>query len=820
MRNKRSVAYGMNNWGYKLNLKKYLFNFKENVVKYNNLDKEVKVLAKKEKKKKKHKSPMGRAIGIVVKIIIALLLTIVVVGGILLYMKYGKRIMAMEAEAKKIVAASSLETFRQNETSIIYDANGTIISKLKGEKDVYYINYNDIPKKAVDAITSIEDKSFFKHKGYDLKAIIRAGVAYIKNRGVITQGGSTITQQLARNIFLSFEESWERKAREVFIARELEKKYSKNQIMEFYLNNVYFANGYYGIQSASLGYFGKGVNSLSLSQLTFLLSIPNSPTRYNPYENIEGTLGRRNRILDQMVKDGKISESEALSAKSEEIKVKEPKPEKSSYMLTFALDRAVKSLMKAEGFRFRYSFSSPEDKEAYNENYGEVYSNCQSKLYSGGYRIYTSLDPKKQKLLQESVDNGLSISSKKSKAGIYSLQGSAVTIDNGSGRVVAVVGGRSQKLKGRTLNRAYQSFRQPGSTIKPLIVYTPAFEQGYTPASMVKDEKIEGGPANADGVFSGSMTILDALAKSKNTVAWRLFTEISPTVGINKLIEMGFSNIEETDYYPAASLGGFTKGVSALEMASAYATLENGGEFREPTCIMKMTDADGNDIVTDGFYQNGTTQFVYDENATKMITTCMEAVMTKGTGMAGRLSSMPCAGKTGTTNDSKDLWFVGFTKYYTTSVWVGYDIPESLGGLTASATPLAIWKNYMESLHKGLEALPLDDYKLVTTPVESKDKETEEKSEEEKRLEEEKKKTEEKKRLEEDKKKEEEQRTDSKAAEDNPVDEGENPEEGTNAEDNPADEETENGTTGGNDIEGENPAETPAETGEGTAETP
>ena len=188
--------------------------------------------------------------------------------------------------------------------------------------------------------------------------------------------------------------------------------------------------------------------------------------------------------------------------------------------------------------------------------------------------------------------------------------------------------------------------------------------------------------------------------------------------------------------------------------------------------------------------------------------------------MAGRLSSMPCAGKTGTTNDSKDLWFVGFTKYYTTSVWVGYDIPESLGGLTASATPLAIWKNYMESLHKGLEALPLDDYKLVTTPVESKDKETEEKSEEEKRLEEEKKKTEEKKRLEEDKKKAEEQRTDSKAAEDNPVDEGENPEEGTNAEDNPADEETENGTTGGNDIEGENPAETPAETGEGTAETP
>ena len=777
-------------------------------------------MAKKEKKQKKQKSPVRRAIGVVIKIIIALLLTIVVVGGILLYMKYGKRIMAMESDAKKIVAQSSLETFRQNETSIIYDSNGTIISKLKGERDVYYIKYKDIPKKAVDAITSIEDKSFFKHKGYDLKAIIRAGVAYIKNRGVITQGGSTITQQLARNIFLSFEESWERKAREIFIAMELEKKYSKNEIMEFYLNNVYFANGYYGIQSASLGYFGKGVNSLSLSQLTFLLSIPNSPTRYNPYDNIEGTLGRRDRILDQMVKDGKISDMEAAVAKNEEIKVKEPKAEKSSYMLTFALDRAVKSLMKAEGFRFKYSFSSAEDKEAYNENYSEVYSSCQSKLYSGGYRIYTSLDPKKQKLLQETVNKGLSVSTEKSKEGIYSLQGSAVTIDNGSGRVVAVVGGRSQKLKGRTLNRAYQSFRQPGSTIKPLIVYTPAFEQGYTPVSIVKDEKIEGGPVNADGVFSGSMTILDALAKSKNTVAWRLFTEISPIVGINKLIEMGFSSIEETDYYPAASLGGFTKGVSALEMASAYATIENAGEYREPTCIMKMTDSEGNDIVTDGFYQNGTTKFVYDENAVKMITTCMEAVMTKGTGIAGRLASMPCAGKTGTTNDSKDLWFVGFTKYYTTSVWVGYDIPRSLNGLASSATPLSIWKNYMESLHQGLESKPLNDYKIVAAPEEDKNEEDKKKIEEEKKLEEEKKKAEEEKRLEEERRKAEEEAA-SKDDTENTDDEGENPEEGTDTEATPPEEEPGTDDTDGGVVdEGGTQIETPAETEDGTAETP
>ena len=780
-------------------------------------------MAKKVKKQKRQKNPVERAIGIVLKIIIALLLAIVVIGGVLIYMKYGKKLIAMESDAKKIVSKSTMETFRQNETSIIYDANGNIMSKLKGEKDVYYIKYSDIPQVAVDAITSIEDKNFFKHKGYDLKAIIRAGLAYIKNKGVITQGGSTITQQLARNIFLSFEESWQRKAREIFIAIELEKKYTKKEIMEFYLNNIYFANGYYGIQSASLGYFGKGVNSLSLSQITFLLSIPNSPTRYNPYENIEGTLARRDRILDQMVLDGKITEAQASKAKSEEIKLKAPKVEKSSYALTFALDRAVKALMKSEGFNFRYSFNSDEERKAYNENYSEVYSSCQTRLYSGGYRIYTSIDPEKQKLLQDTVDNGLSVSSEKSKAGIYSLQGAAVTIDNSSGRVVAIVGGRSQKLKGSTLNRAFQSFRQPGSTIKPLIVYTPAFEQGYTPESMVKDEKIEGGPVNADGVFSGDMTILDALAKSKNTVAWKLFTEISPAIGIGKLLDMGFSAIADTDYYPSAALGGFTKGVNAVEMASAYAAIENGGEFREPTCIMKMTDSSGNDIVADGFYQKGTSKYIYDENACKMMITCMEAVMTKGTGVGGKLATMPCAGKTGTTNDSKDLWFVGFTKYYTTSVWVGYDIPRSLAGLSYTATPLGIWKTYMDSINNGLPVAKLDDYKITVAPTKEDTEETDEETKEEQQEEEEKAKEEEEKKLEEEKKAEEEKKntnTDTKKQDETTIDEGENPEEGTVDEGNPSNDDSDN-TGGAEDNNTDNgQTEGATENSDGTAETP
>ena len=679
-------------------------------------------MAKKDKKKKK--VHIGKIVGLIIKITIAMLLLVIIVGGLLIYRKYGKRILGMEADAKRIVAESNADTFRQTETGFIYDSDGNIISRLKGEKDVYYISYTDIPKNAVNAIVSIEDKKFFKHKGYDALAILRAAFAYIKNRGTITQGGSTITQQLARNIFLSFEATWERKAREIFIAMELEKKYSKEEIMEFYLNNIYFANGYYGIQSASFGYFGKGAGSLSLSQIAFLLSIPNGPVKYDPYDNFEGTLGRRDRILDQMLKDGKISAEECEKAKAEKIKIKDMKSAKSSYVETFALECAVKSLMKANGFLFRYSFASDDEEKTYKEGYSAVYAEWQQRLYSGGYRVYTSIDPEKQKKLQAKLDEGLSISKEKSAEGIYKLQGSAVTIDNETGRVVAVVGGRSQNLIGRTLNRAYQSFRQPGSTIKPLIVYTPAFERGFDPLSVADDKKIKGGPVNADGVFSGKMTLIDAVVWSKNTIAWKLFTEISPKAGIGKLLEMNFSNIEDTDFYPAAALGGFTKGVSVLEMTSAYAAIENAGEFREPDCIVKITDSQGRDIITDGFYGRNEYKYVYDEKASKMMTTCMEEVMKRGTGKGGRLAKMPCAGKTGTTNDAKDLWFVGFTKYYTTGIWVGYDMPKSLNNLPLTATPLSIWKSYMEDIHTGLEIKALDAYKLPKK-IEEKPEKTE-----------------------------------------------------------------------------------------------
>ena len=257
-------------------------------------------------------------------------------------------------------------------------------------------------------------------------------------------------------------------------------------------------------------------------------------------------------------------------------------------------------------------------------------------------------------------------------------------------------------------------------------------------------------------------------------------------------------------------------------MASAYATIENGGEFREPTCIMKMTDSSGNDIVADGFYQKGTSKYIYDENACKMMITCMEAVMTKGTGVGGKLATMPCAGKTGTTNDSKDLWFVGFTKYYTTSVWVGYDIPRSLAGLTYTATPLGIWKTYMDSINNGLPLAKLDDYKITVAPTKEDNKETEEETKEEQE-EEENAKEEEEKKLEEEKKAEEEKKntnTDAGKQDETTIDEGENPEEGTVDEDNPSNEDSDN-TGGAEDNNTDNgQTEGATENSDGTAETP
>lgn len=651
----------------------------------------------KHKKKKKF-----RVLRLFIKLQIMFLLLVSAGVAYFYFGGYAKEIQAMKDEAVSIVRQSDRNTFKTSQTGTAYAADGTIISTWKGEKDSSYITIENMPVQVAAAIVSIEDKKFYRHNGIDYKALLRAGKAMLEN-GEVKQGGSTITMQLAKNIFLSQERTWQRKIEEMFIAHELEKKYSKDDILEFYLNNIYFGNGYYGIQTASKGYFNRDIQELSLSQIAFLCAIPNNPTLYDPLTNMENTIARRNRILKNMVGDGKISEMDYAKAATEEIVLERPaEAQKNDYVQTYTYYCATRALMELEGFKFQYEFKDEEKQAEYEEEYAALYAECQRKLYTAGYQVYTSLDLNLQQELQQAVDEKLGQFTEVNEEGVYKLQASAVCIDNETGYVKAIVGGRSQEFLGYTLNRAYQSFRQPGSAIKPLIVYTPLFEQSYTPDTLVVDEPIKNGPKNANGAYLGQVTLRYAVEHSINTIAWKLFDELSPVTGLSYLKKMDFSHLDKEDYRLSTALGGFTKGVSALEMAAAYSALENDGIYRKPTCIERILDSNGNEIYVSN--QAGTE--VYRQNAARQMTDVLKGVITNGTAKGLGLSEMPSAGKTGTTNDKKDGWFVGYTRYYTTSVWVGYDMPQKMKDLKGASYPGHIWQSFMEKAHEDLA--PLD----------------------------------------------------------------------------------------------------------------
>ncbi|MDD4112400.1 MAG: penicillin-binding transpeptidase domain-containing protein, partial [Herbinix sp.] len=428
----------------------------------------------------------------------------------------------------------------------------------------------------------------------------------------------------------------------------------------------------------------------------FLCSIPNNPNKYDPLISMEHTLERRDRILRQMHADGKINLVDYRSALDETITLLSNKSVKNDYVETFVYHSAIKALMKEEGFVFRNQFESDEDKDTYNKEYDHMYYRLQSLLFTGGYRIYTSIDLDKQESLQASVDEVLVGFIDKNDEGIFKLQGAAVSIDNDTGRVVAIVGGRSQEHTGYTFNRGFQSYRQPGSAIKPLIVYTPSFERGYTLDSIVVDEKIPDGPKNSGGKYDGEMELKRAIEVSKNTIAWKLYEELTPQIGIPYLLRMNFASIVADDYFPAASLGGLTIGVSPLEMAAAYSTIENDGYYREPTCIIKIVDAEGNEVVKDSI----SGKQIYKISAARIMTEALTGVIKEGTAKGFGLTNTISAGKTGTTDERRDGWFIGYTPYFTTSTWVGYDMPKTLEDLKGSSYPATIWNKYMEEIHE------------------------------------------------------------------------------------------------------------------------
>lgn len=649
---------------------------------------------KKKKKQKRHKRK-DHSFYIIQGVILVAFLAV-----IFLFVKsdYAGGIFSLRREALEAVENSTIEDMQGQRVGTIYDADGGIIAELKNERNIRYLTSEEIPRTVKDAFVSIEDKRFYKHNGVDFFALTRA-VTKLINKDAITQGGSTITQQLARNVFLTHEVSWQRKVKEMFIAWELEKKYTKDEILEFYVNNIFYANNCYGIESASQKYFGKTISECSISEVAFLCAIPNSPSRFDPLENKENTLERRDVILDAMYDNDKISKEEYEAALAETITVDSHSTTyEQSWAKSYVIHCVVEEMMAADGFEFQYDFEQVTDREDYEELYDEKFAEYREKLYLSGYQIYTSIEPEQQTALQNAIDVKLEEYNTKNTNGSYALQCAATCIDNETGLVTAIVGGRSQEDVSYDYNRAYLSSRPPGSAIKPLVVYTPLLERGYTANSIVNDTKDPEGPKNSNGQYSGNISLRTAVEKSKNTVAWAKFNELGAETAMQYLLEMEFADIMPQDYTGSSALGGFTRGASTLEMSAAYTTLANGGVYRRPTCIIRVEDSYGNVV----FEPKAEEKQVYEASAAEAMTDILEGVMTNGTAKGQGLERMPSAGKTGTTNENKDGWFAGYTPYYTTSIWVGYDSPRWLKGLTGSAYPAEIWHNFMEEIHTGL----------------------------------------------------------------------------------------------------------------------
>ena len=596
------------------------------------------------------------------------------------------------------------DSFKRAGNTEIYDKDGNIIGKYGNEK-YEYISFQDISKYIVNGYIAKEDRNFLNHHGVDYKAILRAGYSYIKHKGVITQGGSTITQQVIKNNLLTAEQTYQRKITEIMLARALEKQYNKNQIMEFYCNSNYFGNGCYGVQAASQYYFGCDAKDISLGNAAILVATSNLPNVYNPIVNYDLSLEKRNDVLDDMLTCQYISQEEYDEAVAEKPTiVKQQSSEiKETYLTTYALHCTALKIMKKEGFDFKYTYRTEQEYEEYKKDYDEKYNNTVEVVRSGGYKIYTSLNQNIQKKLQQSIDSNLSeFQERNENDEMYALQSAGVCVDNNSNMVVAIVGGRNNE---GYYNRGYQAKRQSGSAIKPLLDYAPAINEGVVSCgTMVKDEEIsiDGySPLNANRKYIGDVSVRSALFNSINTIAVKLYTETGKETALSYLADMHFHSMSYADMIaPSIAIGGFTNGVAVDEMAKGYSTLANGGKYSENTCIYKIIDSN-NEII---YQSDDATTEVFNEDTAFMMTDMMQQTFKEngGAGNKYQTDKQIYVGKTGTTNDTKDVWFCGYSAYYTTAIWIGYDTPREMENMQSATYPTKIWIDFMQDLHKNL----------------------------------------------------------------------------------------------------------------------
>lgn len=589
------------------------------------------------------------------------------------------------------------DNFKLDMTTFVYDKNNQLVDALHGEQNRVVVPLDKIPVNLQNAVIATEDARFYQHHGIDLRGILRA--AYINLRhGSIQEGASTLTQQLARNAFIENpQRTLKRKIQEALMAIQLERMYTKKEILEKYLNIVYLGPGTYGMEAAAQYYFGTDVQNLDLAQSAVLAGIIQNPGRYSPFikGNEQATKERQAAVLDNMVRYGYITPEQASQAKAEKLNFSQAKKTttaKYPYYIDAVVEEASQ-LLESKGIE-------------------------PAELYRGGLKIYTALDPGVQAEMEKVYQDKNNFPA---SAPDRQIESAMVVLDPHTGEVRGLVGGRDYTTR-RGFNRAIQAERQPGSTIKPLVVYGPALEKGYPPAFVIDDVPTTFpstpkpfSPRNYDGRYRGLISMREALRWSVNVAAVKMLNTIGVDTGYDFGQRLGLP-LKPEDRNLALALGGLTTGVSPLEMAAAYGTFANQGIYTLPHLINRITDHNGRDLVV----VNPPKKAVMSEQSAYLMTDMLETVVSSGTGTRAQLGR-PAAGKTGTTslpetpefknlNGEKDAWFVGYTPELVGAVWMGYDQTDAhhyLKSVAGGGYPALIWKKVIGT---ALKDKPVQDF--------------------------------------------------------------------------------------------------------------
>lgn len=599
------------------------------------------------------------------------------------------------------------QKYSQNMTSFIYgtDKKGKTveITRLHGEENRIWVDMKDMSPYMAKAFIAGEDKRFDKHHGVDW---VRTVGVFVKPKN-FGQGGSTITQQLIKNLTDENQVTFIRKFNEILQALNLERNYSKDEIIEAYLNTVYLSNGCYGVKTAAEKYFGKDIKDLNAAECASLAAITKEPSTYDPLNNPKTNKQRQEYFLEAMYNEGYLSKQEYESAVQYKLvftnskdykgsKVKSKSAKKSQAINNYYVDHVITSVI-----------------EDLQKN-GYTYKKAKNMVYGGGLKIYTAIDFDVQDALEDVYENYRRMPDE-------SVQGAMVVMDY-NGRVLGLVGGTGKKKVNLGLNRATMSKRQPGSTIKPLSVYGPALERSLQDentniywSTLIKDAplKVVDGkpwPTNQGGGYSSSMLTLQyGLAMSKNTISARTLDMISDAGAVDYSLDFitnrfhisTLDSVKDCDYAPMAT-GGVTNGTTVLEMTAAYATFGNGGYYYEPYCYTKIEDVQGNIVLQK--QPEKTKESALSENTAWVMNKLLQTVMTSGTGTSYKLSGIQCFGKTGTTTDDKDRWFMGGTPNFVAGVWYGYDQPKEIY-YSLSANPSGtLWKTVMSAVYEKLDS--------------------------------------------------------------------------------------------------------------------